>query len=331
MHKIFPSNNYIEKYIPILSICIPTYNRSTFLERTISSITSQKRFRETNDVEIIVCDNCSTDNTELVSLDFVRKFKNKVKYFKNENNVYDLNFEKALSHGTGKFLKLNNDTLVHKNHSLNFMIDHIQNNINEEKNLFFLNGNLNIKDEFLCNNLNDFIGNISYFTGWIGAFGIWKSDFMNIHNFSRYSELNLAQLDVLLRIINSGKSIVILNKNIFISEVPPKKGGYDLLKVFLENYFYILSEYVQQRRLSPKVFMSEKRKVLLRFIRPFLTEIKSNPEAYNFTHKNIYKSIFMYYKNNLLTFLVFILTYKLSLIRILFKKKLKTYYGSKIK
>lgn len=44
---------------PLVSVCIPTYNRRDLLELTLETIAKQT-FR---DFELIVCDDCSTDNT----------------------------------------------------------------------------------------------------------------------------------------------------------------------------------------------------------------------------------------------------------------------------
>ena len=46
---------------PLLSICIPTYNRSEQLRRALESLVGQEGFSE---VEVVISDNCSTDGTE---------------------------------------------------------------------------------------------------------------------------------------------------------------------------------------------------------------------------------------------------------------------------
>ena len=62
---------------PILSLCIPTYNRANILEKTISRIVSCRSFD--SDVELVISDNCSTDNTRQVCEHFAAKYDN-VKY-----------------------------------------------------------------------------------------------------------------------------------------------------------------------------------------------------------------------------------------------------------
>ena len=82
---------------PIISICIPTYNRATNLKETLNSIVSQSRFQETEDVEIVILDNGSTDNTSKVIDDFEKKYCRKITRCYNENNDIFLDLEKLFS------------------------------------------------------------------------------------------------------------------------------------------------------------------------------------------------------------------------------------------
>ena len=83
-----------------LSICIPTYNRGAFIEETLESIVSQAADAE---VEIVVSDNASVDNTE----EIVRKFQqrySRIIYFKwNENMGADRNYLKAVELAQGNY------------------------------------------------------------------------------------------------------------------------------------------------------------------------------------------------------------------------------------
>jgi abequosyltransferase len=59
---------------PLLSICIPTYNREKYLRRLLDSIVFQKEFIDTNDVEIVIADNASTDSTEELVNEYTKKY-----------------------------------------------------------------------------------------------------------------------------------------------------------------------------------------------------------------------------------------------------------------
>lgn len=62
------------------SIIIPTFNRDTYLERTISALTKQDF--SSDDYEILVCDNGSTDRTKEIVFEMQKQFPDiNLKYF----------------------------------------------------------------------------------------------------------------------------------------------------------------------------------------------------------------------------------------------------------
>ena len=69
---------------PLLSICIPTYNREIFLKKLLDSIVSQEVFLQTNDVEIVINDWPSRDNTEELVKAYQERYKGKIRYFRNK-------------------------------------------------------------------------------------------------------------------------------------------------------------------------------------------------------------------------------------------------------
>ena len=70
-----------------LSICIPTYNREKYLKRLLDSIVWQKEFADTNEVEIVVDDGPSSDNTEYMVKKYIKKYWDKIKYYKNSVRI----------------------------------------------------------------------------------------------------------------------------------------------------------------------------------------------------------------------------------------------------
>jgi len=192
---------------PILSICIPTYNRASLLKKTLDSIVIQKRFLDTEDVEIIISDNCSEDNTGELSLQYVHMFKNKIFYYKNQSNIEDKNFGKVLSYGRGSYLKLNNDTLTHVDGSLNSIINTINQNIDQKPILFFLNGWVNLPKEIKCRDFNSFMNAVSGYITFVGFFGVWKSYFDKFNDiyFNRRASLKLPHVDYLFGTLDDDK------------------------------------------------------------------------------------------------------------------------------
>ena len=48
---------------PLLSICIPTYNRRDFLETCLRSVVEELERHPDTSIEVVVSDNASTDGT----------------------------------------------------------------------------------------------------------------------------------------------------------------------------------------------------------------------------------------------------------------------------
>ncbi|MGH2906452.1 MAG: glycosyltransferase family 2 protein [Solirubrobacterales bacterium] len=85
---------------PAVSVCIPTYNYANFLPRAIESILGQTH----RDLELIVVDDASTDNTDEV----VEQYKSdpRFRYLKNDPNLgLFANFNYCATLARGEYLK----------------------------------------------------------------------------------------------------------------------------------------------------------------------------------------------------------------------------------
>ncbi len=88
---------------PFFSIIIPTYNRASNLQFALYCIFQQSF----TDFEVIISDNCSTDNTQAI----VNKLKDKrIRYFRNRKNVdFALNIKNAVKHAKGEYVFFHSD------------------------------------------------------------------------------------------------------------------------------------------------------------------------------------------------------------------------------
>src|SRR4030042_2488708 len=93
---------------PLVTIAIPTYNRADgFLKEAIRSALNQTY----SNIEIIVSDNCSVDNTTTV----VKSFNDpRIRYFKHKENIgANNNFNFCVEQARGAyFLLLHDDDLI---------------------------------------------------------------------------------------------------------------------------------------------------------------------------------------------------------------------------
>lgn len=100
--------NNVEKKEPLVSVCIPTYNGYPFLEYTLDSLFNQTY----ENIEIVVIDNASTDDTNLL----INKYKNNnnFKYLRNKKNIGGANFNKALLAGNGNYIAIFHSDDIYK-------------------------------------------------------------------------------------------------------------------------------------------------------------------------------------------------------------------------
>lgn len=250
---------------PVLSICIPTYNRATLLEKLLDGLVALPVITNDDRIEIVVNDNSSTDDTQRVARDFATRYPGKIKYFRNAQNVFDDNFRIALSRGTGEYLKLSNDTLHWSDEGLRTILASIE-TYREEKPLLYFRNAKEHAPEMKCDSPDAFLRICSYNITWIAEFGIWKTDFDSLSDFSRAKDTQLIQADVTLRLLAAKRRSVIVHHE-FFSITPGKvSGGYNLCKVFGNHYLSLLKPYVLLGDISRQAYEAEKRKLLLHHI-----------------------------------------------------------------
>lgn len=294
--------------MPLLSIVIPTYNRSKHLDETLKSITEQDLFINTNEVEIIISDNCSTDDTKIIGEKYTNKFTHKIIYSRNSTNILDENYEKALSLASGVFLKLNNDTLRHLDKSLEKMLLVIKNNITEKPVLFFSNKSRKRGEIFITSNLSNFIKEVSFYSTWIGAFGIWRDSFVNNrHHFNNPSINRLKHLDFLYNLILQEKKCIIDDRLLMFTIEDKVKGGYHFVNVFLIEYNILLERELILNNISKKVYNNEISKVLLKLLCYGIVNTKIGKFKFDIT--NSFEIINNFYKKRPLLLVHFYIRY----------------------
>ena len=77
-------------YSPKVSILIPVYNRAKIISETLNSAVNQTY----KNIEVIVVDNKSTDNTFEIVKEFAKSHSN-VKVYQNEENIQNIYYAHA--------------------------------------------------------------------------------------------------------------------------------------------------------------------------------------------------------------------------------------------
>lgn len=110
----------------MVSIAMATYNGAKYLKEQIESILDQS----IEDFELVICDDCSTDNTWAILENYSKK-DNRIVLYRNEKNLgFKGNFEKAMGLCKGDYIALcDQDDIWMPNHLevlLNEMNDNFQ-------------------------------------------------------------------------------------------------------------------------------------------------------------------------------------------------------------
>ncbi len=87
-----------------LSVVMVTYNHERFIAQALSSVLAQ---RTTFDFEVIVAEDCSTDGTRAIVMDFARRYPHKILPLLRERNLGMVrNFREALAACRGQYVAL---------------------------------------------------------------------------------------------------------------------------------------------------------------------------------------------------------------------------------
>lgn len=280
---------------PLLSICIPTYNRVDYLRNSLESIINQEEFK-LGKVEIIISDNASTDNTKEVAQKYADTYKN-IFFYSNEENINNNNFPLALSRGTGCLRRLCNDTLCFKNGALNYICNIIEKYKYKRPYIFW--GNIEKNSEIQEMNFRDGIKEIGYWITSIASFSIWDSECEKIENDTNGAELLLWQVRKALELMSKKNEVVIVNKNIsYIQGVKNKNVSYGLYHIFCENYFKIINPYLENGLLTYEDIEFLEKNLLVKFFPEWCVKWKiQNKEALYSKTEDLYECLYQRFHN----------------------------------
>lgn len=255
----------MEKRI-LLSICIPTYNRGYILKEILDKYVKNKEFDD--EVEIIISDNCSSDDTETICRKYSKQHLN-IHYYRNNENVNDANFYIVLDHGKGYYLKLLNDWSYYDEGSLRYVKEVIRENVDNQESIFFTDKLLFTKrgkgEVIYCNTLDEYVQTVSTFVTSNNVFGVWRKQWEKIEERGKYTNLKLQQEDWSYQLAVNG-SIIYNKKLLKVSKIKRKLlGGYNWFDIHLDNYYKIMMPYVNRGLICDKTLMKDKHYLLEHF------------------------------------------------------------------
>lgn len=232
---------------PLLSVCIPTYNRAEYLKKSIESIICQDEFKN-KQVEIVIADNASTDNTEIMVKPYAQKYEN-IFYYRNGENINNDNFPFVLSKGNGILRRLCNDTLCFEAGALKYICDVIKKY--EQKKPYICWLGKEGRPDIERVKFREGIRTTSYWITAIACFSIWDNECDKIETDTYGAELLLWQVRKTLELSSKKDDMLLINKALTSTQTVYKKNiSYGLYHVFFENYFTLLNPYFENEKLT---------------------------------------------------------------------------------
>lgn len=106
----------------LVSIVLPTYNGSQYIEEAINSILNQTY----TDFELIIVNDCSTDNTRAIAEQYAKK-DTRIKIIHNEvNRKLPASLNIGFEHAKGEYFTWTSDDNKYKSNALEVMVDELE-------------------------------------------------------------------------------------------------------------------------------------------------------------------------------------------------------------
>lgn len=301
----------------LISICIPTYNGSKTIEKTLDSVISGvEDAKNTNDeIEVILTDDCSSDNTFLILENYAAKYEY-IKIFKNIKNLgMDGNFRQSALNAEGDYIWYSGQDDIFLDGAVEHIFKAIKNNpglgivninfsqYSEEKekcicpSMFKLQSfypeKINFNQDLLFNNAKEYFSFFNDVPSFLPA-TIMKRDYWLKTNNDAYLGTHFIQYATILLNLNDAKILAITKPLVkgLIPSVGWQTNGNKLFSIQLGMMKARALVFKDTRNPFPIKVFNEKRKFYLRrFLR--ITIASSN---YNFhlseENKNDLKMIY---------------------------------------
>lgn len=267
------------KSCPLVSICIPTFNRCDILKQSIESLISQKEFID-GSVEICVSNKESTDATEEICWTYAKRFPN-FHYLGPDDDKRN-NFVRVLTAGNGKLLKLSNDTIIYKHDALSFFCEVVKRFEKIKPPIHFVNKSdgRNWKNRKTVG-FSEFVERTSFHITWWGALALWNEDIGAVEGIvePRWGNLwpyNSAIYQVFMQyhLVDKKGCGLVLEHEFLENVIQPnyKKFTYDIFDVFYTNWGRILRPYIQSGKISESLSEKLQKELLYDFFKGWMLD-----------------------------------------------------------
>ncbi|WP_171635025.1 glycosyltransferase [Paenibacillus plantarum] len=265
----------IRRLQPLMSICLPTYNRAANLDHCLHAILTQVGNNEL--VEVIVSDNASTDATPQVVAKYREQYRN-LMYFRNEENIgADRNIFQVMFKGAGKFIKLQGDDDYQIEGTLLPLLNVLQKH--GDCGVVHVNVHNNDGQVYLNEGLPHFLAATSIMSTFITGTILRREDLLRVDTPEHFLDSSFNQMYIQYAILQHNPRFCIINRSMyrFAANDP---SGYNFGNVVFRSYQSILN-YFLGNGLSEQDIRIDKHLVLYNKIIPWFHDIIQNRKKTN--------------------------------------------------
>lgn len=271
---------------PILSLCIPTYNRASHLDELLARIKLQYKIPLHGElIELLVSDNCSNDSTAIVVSKHIEGGL-PIKYVRNSDNLgMDGNFVQCFRMARGKYIWLLGDDDYLKEGAFDKLLSILNSDDNYGLIHLQIGGNEQ-KEATVHHNTQKFISEVSYWITFISS-NIVCSKFVKTIDFEKYMGTYFTLMPLYLTATFHTQSNMIIHKRLFEDGADSQRNGeYNFFEVFVNNYHSILWEFVLSGKINKWTYQVIKYKTFRNLILPYAYALLYKKKKGNFRTEN---------------------------------------------
>lgn len=278
---------------PLLSLCIPIYNRLAYLERQLARMLEDKELFE-EQIELIISDNCSEDNLKSCCENYQQQGLN-LTYHRNDTNIgADGNFDWCFHHADGKYVWLLGSDDIPVKGLLQKLLA-----VLEEGRYGFVHLSM-IPRQYELKAFRDesIIADIGVWITFLSA-NIIRTELVKKMNLEDYMGSYMIQVPAYLYacLTSETNAIVDFGQLFEKDSDAANNGGYNLFRVFVENLFGIYKSFVDNglmKRVSyERIKRAEYKNWLVNYVVDLL--ILRRPQRNNFDLDGSWSILLRYY------------------------------------
>lgn len=255
---------------PLLSICIPTYNRSSNLDRCLHAILSQ--LKDDSSVEVLVSDNASTDDTPEIVRRYAARYPY-LKYSRNSENIgADRNIYHVMRQAHGSFIKMQGDDDYFVEGTLIPLIDIVKKH--RECGIIHIHVHNNDRRVYQTEGMQEFLRASTIMSTFISGIILRKEDLEQVEEPTKFIESTLNQMYLQYAILSKNPKFCVVNQSMFYYGAN-QPSGYNFGEVVFRSYQSILRYFIG-KGLTEDDVRAEKSRSLFNFILPWYRGIIAN-------------------------------------------------------